>query len=150
MSSAVTPLAPYGVFMARLSALRVDADAMENGEWINPGDEFDGMKLRVRGFTDAYFDAYNKRMKRAAIPFNGDNTNLPNATARVIRAECLAKHVFLDVKGLEGEDGEPVDAARFKELMLDPGCGSLVQAVQIAAGMVGRGMSLDIEDATKN
>lgn len=136
--------------MARLAALRVDADAIENGEWINPGDEFDGMRLKVRGFTDSYFDAYNQRIRRAAVPFNSDSTKIPNAIARAIRAECLSQHVFLDVCGLEGDDGKPLDAAGFRKLLLDPDYGQLVQAVQIAAGMVGRGLSLDIEDATKN
>lgn len=136
--------------MARLSALRVDADAIEHGEWINPGDEFDGMKLKVRGFNDAYFDAQNQKMRRAALPFNENAAKIPNATARTIRAECLAQHVFVDVRGLEGDDGKPVDAARFKTLMLDPNFGTLVQAVQVAASMVGRGMALDVEDAAKN
>ena len=136
--------------MARLSALRVDADAIEQGEWINPGDEYDGMTLKVRGFTDTYFDSYNQKMRRAAVPFNGDASKIPNATARAIRAECLAKEVFLDVAGLEGDDGKPVDAAKYRELMLDPNCGALVIAVQTGASMVGRGLALDIEEAAKN
>ena len=136
--------------MARLSALRVDAAAIENGEWVNPGDEYDGMQLQVRGYTDAYFDAYNQRIRRAAIPFNGDSAKIPNATARAIRAECLAQYVFLDVRGLEGDDGQKVDAAKYRALMLDPDCGALVAAVQIAAGMVGRGLALDVEEAAKN
>lgn len=136
--------------MTRLAALRLDATAVDSGEWINPGDEFDGMLLKVRGFTDQYFDAFNRRNRRAAVPFNGDVAKIPNASARAIRAECLRDFVFLDVRGLQDDNGADVTADGFRALMVDPDYGSLVLAVQAAAAQVGRGLALDAEEAAKN
>lgn len=136
--------------MARLAAFKVDSHAIETGQWVSPGEEYDDMELLVRGMTDAYFDAQAAKLRRASIAFGGDAAKVPNATHKQIRAECLAQHVFLDVRNLNGPDGEAITADQFRSLLLNPDYSELVVAVIKAASQVGRGAAEELADAKGN
>lgn len=136
--------------MAKLSAFTVNSGAIEAGEWIQPGEEYDDLKLKVRGFTDAYYDAQAQKLRRAALGFGGDVSKVPNAVQRDIRVECLIAHVVLDVANLSDDSGAAVDIGKFRDVLRQPGHGDLVVAVMRAAAMVGRGNAADVEHAVGN
>lgn len=124
--------------MAKLSAFKIDSKAVESGEWVNPGDEYDGLEILTRGFTDAYVDAKASKVRKAALGFGGDASKLPNAIGRAITVDCLVKHTLLDVRGLSDDDGQPVTFARFVELLRDPDYSELLNAVVAAAALAGK------------
>ncbi|HEY0184124.1 MAG TPA: hypothetical protein VGC09_15050 [Rhodopila sp.] len=136
--------------MARLNAFKVNASAIESGEWIKPGEEYDDLEIKTRGYTDSYFDAQAQRMRRAALPFNGDINKVPVAVARDIRIECLIKHMLLDVRGLVDDAGAPVTFDAFCGLLRDPNYGQLAVACMTAAALVGRLSAQDRADASGN
>lgn len=136
--------------MARLNAFKIDSQAVEGGQWISPGDEYDDLMIRCRGYTDSYYDAQARKIRRAALPFGGDVAKVANSVQRDIRVECLIKHVVLDVKGLADESGAAVDFDRFCDLLRDPDYSQLVVACMTAAGLVGRQTAQDKADATGN
>lgn len=136
--------------MARLNAFKIDSQAVESGQWVSPGEEYDDLMIRCRGWNDAYYDALNRKLRRAALPFNGDTTKIPNAISREIRVECLIAHILLDVKGLADDDGNTVDFARFCDLLRNPDYGQLVVAAMTAAGLVGRQVADAKTDAVGN
>lgn len=136
--------------MARLTAFKVDSHAIETGEWISPGEEYDDFEIKCRGFNDAYYDAQARRLRRAALPFGGDTTKVPNSIQRDIRIECLINHILLDVRGLADADNKPVDFAGFCDLIRNPDFGQLVVACMTAASLVGRQAAADKADAAGN
>lgn len=136
--------------MARLAAFKVDSHAIENGQWVSPGEEYDDMELMVRGLTDSYFDAQASRLRRASFAYAGDTTKVPSAVQKQIRAECLVQHVFIDVRNLIGDNGEAVTADQFRSMLVNPDYSELVVAVIKAASRVGRGAAEELADAQGN
>jgi hypothetical protein len=136
--------------VANLKTFSVNSGAQAAGEWIQPGDEYEDLALRVRGFTDAYHDAQAALLRRAAAIVAGDQSKIPNAVQRDIRIKCLIEHVFLDVRNLTDDAGKPVTADVFRDLMRDPDHGVLVSAVIQAAAQAGRGRAVELEEDAKN
>jgi hypothetical protein len=136
--------------MAKLSKFRTDSRAIQEGEWIVVGDEYEDLEIRTRGFTDAYFDAQAARQRRAAVSLGGDVSKLPSGLRRQINIDCLIQHVVLDVRNLEDDKGQPVTAEQFHALLRDPDYSELVVACFSAAGKVGQRRQADLEDAVGN
>lgn len=124
--------------MTKLSAFKIDSKALENGEWVQPGEEYGTLEILTRGFTDAYVDAKAARMRKVALGFAGDVNKIPNAIGRAITTECLIAHVLLDVRGIEGDDGQPIGFAAFCDLLRDPDYSDLLNAVVAAAAQSGK------------
>jgi hypothetical protein len=136
--------------MAKLSSFRQDSRAIQEGEWVRVGEEYDDLEIRTRGFTDAYFDAQAARQRKAAVGFGGDVTKLPSAIRRQINVECLIQHVVLDVRNLTHDDGRPVTKEEFYDLLRDPDYAELVIACFRAASLVGQRRAADLEEAEGN
>ena len=136
--------------MARLSAFKVDSNLVETGAWVSPGEEYDDMEIRTRGYTDTYYNALNARNRRAAVGFGNDVVKLPNEIRRDIQIDCLIKHCLLDVRNVVDDDGKPVDFARFCDMLRDKDYSQLVVASMTAASLVGRQVAQDKEDAAGN
>jgi hypothetical protein len=137
--------------MARLAQFSVNAKAIEEGEWVRPDeDRFDDLEIRTRGFTNAFRDAQNRKLQRAARGFGGDVSKVPTAQQDAIRVECLIDHAVQDVRNLIGPDGQQVKFEQFCSLLRDPAYGELVLACILAAGKVGRIRDDEVEDASKN
>lgn len=136
--------------MAKLSQFRTDSRAINEGEWIRVGDEYDDLEIRTRGFTDAYFDAQAARQRRAAVGFGGDVSKIPSALRRQINVEALIAHVVLDVRNLNHDDDRPVTKDEFADLLRDADYSELVVACFRAAGQVGQRRQADLEDAVGN
>lgn len=136
--------------MARLSSFRVDSKAIEDGQWISPGSEFDDLEIKTRGVTDQYNDARNAKMRRAAIRFGGDITKVPSAISRGITVDCLIEFLLLDVRNIVDDEGKPISFGPFCDMLHLPDYIDLVVACLKAAAIVGLSKANEIEDAKKN
>jgi len=136
--------------MAKLASFRINSRAIEEGEWVAAGDEWGDLEVKVRGFTNAYHDARNAAIRRAAVPYAGQADRIPSAIADRIVCDCVIKHLFLDVRNLTGDDGQPVTREQFVELMRNPDFKPLVNAVIVAAAKVGQIREAEAEAAEGN
>lgn len=138
--------------MARLSAYRIDTSVRTHGEWVElPGDPFVGVEVLSRGFTDAYTDAKNARLRKAANARGGDLNKVPTAVQREIIVECMIEHCLLDVRGLTNDDDSAVSFAQFCAALRDqPAYESLYIGVVNATASVGLARAEDVKDAAGN
>jgi hypothetical protein len=132
--------------MAKLGGFRVNARRLRDGDWVDMGEDWDGLRLRVRGQGRAYFDARARAMARAAKDHGGEESRIPDDVVDRITAEAAGEHLLIDVADLEAGDA-PVTVARYRELMLDPDYVSLVTAVLVASDKLARRARAEARDA---
>jgi hypothetical protein len=133
--------------MAKLSKFTINSKALLDGEWVSPGEEYDDLMLYLRGFTDAYADARNTRMRKVAMAFGGREDRIPTERSRDILVDCLDKFVVLDVKNLQHDDGKDVTRDEFIGLLRTPAGAELLVATINAASRVGRVAAEAVDDA---
>ncbi|MFS8368838.1 hypothetical protein [Acetobacter indonesiensis] len=137
--------------MAKLSDLKIDSAAIADGV-IVPIEEIPGLKIKVRGYTDQFIDAQNRRLSQAAEKFRGDISRIPNAIRRQINAGLLTEFLLVDVQGLYNDDAEtdPVTLDQFKTLLANPDYARLSRACWEAAALVQSGAVTQAEHAEGN
>lgn len=138
--------------MASLKTLKKNLTAINDGEWVSVTlDSGDTIKVKSRGFTDAYRNAQTRRHEKAKK--SHPNGSLPVELRRAINCDLLAQHVFLDIEGLD-DDGRPVTAEEVKAILRDPQLvrefEPLVDGLFAAQTMVDEGLSKDCADAVGN
>lgn len=133
--------------MAKLNEFRVHARVLRDGDWVEMGEEWDGLRLRVRGQGRGYFDARARAIARAAKDHGGDESRIPEAVLDRITAEAAADHLLLDVAELLDAQGHPVPVERVRQLMLDPDYMPLVSAVLVASERLARRARAEARDA---
>jgi hypothetical protein len=137
--------------MARLQDFRSDTRAIADGAWIRVDEAmYDDLEILTRGFTDAFVDAQNRRLAKAAQPFNGDQTRIPNAVRRAINAGLLKDYLVLGVRNLLDEHDQPVTLEAFLEMLGDPAYARLARACFEAAGQVSVKSAEQLEAAAGN
>lgn len=132
--------------MAKLSRFRQNSAAINNGEWVPLGEEYDNLAIRTRGFVDAYWDMQAAKQRREAQKYSGDINRLPSAVRRAINVECLIATVLIDVQNLFDDDGKPVTFDGFCEFLRDPDYHELIVACFRAAGQVGQQRQAEVDD----
>jgi hypothetical protein len=130
--------------MADLEKHASDVDAIRSGAWENPGPEWDGMELRVRGFGPHYTEPLAKAQAEAVRKARADNVlrrtegwdDLPLSDRNTLNDAMMLKHIFLDVRGLSLK-GQPVSADEFRALAVQPAYRDfLMGAVYVCADVV--------------
>lgn len=142
--------------MAKLSAFRANAAAINAGRWVEVGSEEDPFRIKTKGFTGKYRDAlarmmgeHVRRMNRGKKP--GDRffteQDIPVTDQDAMQAQALAEYCFIDVQGLMHDDEvTPVTADEFRELIqAEDGRPLLLIAMGAAARVAD-----DVEDAVKD
>lgn len=135
------------IIMAKLTDFRVNARKLREGDWIDMGEDWDGMKLKVRAQGRAYFDARARAMARAAKDHGGDEARIPDAVVDRITAEAAGEHLLIDVAELSGANGEPVTVEDYRALMLDPDYAPLGAAVLVASDRLARRARAEAREA---
>ncbi|WP_249202702.1 hypothetical protein [Gluconobacter cerinus] len=137
--------------MPKLSDLKIDSAAVNDGVWVEI-EQFPGLKIRTRGYTDQFVDAQNRRLAQAAEKFRNDVTRIPNSVRRQLNAGLLTEFLLLDVDGLYSDDAETqkVGIEDFKALLANPDYGRLARACWEAASLVATGAVQQTEDAVGN
>lgn len=137
--------------MAKLSTLRVDSRAIDQGEWMALDDDvLPGAEVLTRGYTDAYSDSRSAKLRRAATMYHGDSAKIPAATTRSIVVEALIDHCLIDVRGLTDDNDQPLSFGQFCDFLRSPDYPELLTFVIRAVGLVGRAKAETLEDAKKN
>ena len=134
--------------MVDISTFKRDANAMNSGEWVNPGTEFGGIEIKAKALGYAYIDLQAAELRKAARKFGGED-RIPSETRAAINLDCMIRTALIDVRGVT-VDGAPLSFDTFCELLRDPAYGELANVAFIACGMVGRQRAADMEDAAGN
>lgn len=146
--------------MAKLSAFKLNAAAISDGEWITVGVGADTFEIKTRGFTSRYRDALNSLRRDAArkanrglvpgaTPFTPDS--LPPTLDDLCQGEALAQYCVLDVRGLQQDDGTPVSIEDFRQMLTDrDSYVSLLVLALNAASSVGQARTEEAQAAAKN
>lgn len=123
---------PVGMMMAKLGDFRVNARKLKDGDWVDLGGDWDGLRLRVRAQGRAYFEGKARAEQKAAREAGGDITTLKDEVLDRIGAEAAGEHLLIDVAGLE-DGGKPVTVDGYRKAMLEPDNAPLVVAVLVAS-----------------
>jgi hypothetical protein len=136
--------------MVELSEFRTDTRAINDGVWIRVNEAAYGdLDILSRGFTDDFVDAQNARVTKAAEPYGGERTRVPNSEMRTINASLLEDFLVLDVRNLR--DGERVvEVAQFHMMLYDPAYNRLARACWEAAGRVTTRSEAQVKAASGN
>jgi hypothetical protein len=133
-----------------LAEFRADTRAIQDGAWIRVNEAAYGdLDIMTRGFTDEFVDAQNARLAKAAEPYGGDRSRIPNAEQRRINATLLRDFLVIDVRNLMN-DGQPVEVEAFHALLFDPAFTRLARACWDAASRVTARSQAQMEAAAGN
>lgn len=115
--------------MAKLANFRRNADRVNSGDWITVGFDADNtFQICTRGQTEKFLYRLGELQRQAAREANrgitpGDIPYQPDALPAPLANRCLgramAEHTFIDVRGLDNDDG-PVTADDFRNALLQP------------------------------
>jgi hypothetical protein len=136
--------------MVKLLKLRRDAQKINDGEWVRPGEEFEDLELKIRGYTFEFTDARAERFRAAARKYGGDIAKVKGKESHAIVVSTIKDYLLLDVRGVVDQDGTPIDVDKFKELLSDMNFQMLVRACIEAAGQVGQERLDEDGNALKN
>ena len=136
--------------MVKLSEFRSDTKSIQDGAWIRVNEAAYGdLDIMTRGFTDEFIDAQNARLSKAAEPYAGDRTRIPNAEQRRINASLLTDYLVIGVRNLM--DGETEVAVEdFHKMLVDPSLNRLARACWDAAARVTARSVAQVEAAAGN
>lgn len=123
----------------KLSALKVDAGAIEDGQWVGNIPEMGDLEVRVRGLNNAKYRRLQARLIDAVPRAKRQGGRLDPEEQDRITATCLRQTVLLDWRGLEGEDGQPVPYSEelASDLLTKPEFRRFREGVIWAASQVG-------------
>lgn len=136
--------------MVKLLKLRRDAQRINDGEWVRPGEEFEDLELKIRGYTFEFTDARAERFRAAARKYGGDINKVKGKESHAIVVSTIKDYLLLDVRGVVDQDGTEIGIEKFKELLGDMNWQMLVRACIEAAGQVGQERLEDDETTIKN
>jgi hypothetical protein len=136
--------------MAKLSQLRTDTAAVNDGEWMLLGLEFDDVEIKIRGQTNAFIDAQSRRLQRAARAYGGEIGRIPIAVLRKHNAELLVEHLLVDVRNLTDDQGRAIGIDEFRDLLQRPEFGEVVVACYVASRAVGKMREEETEEVRGN
>lgn len=135
--------------MANLAKFKRDSRALDAGEWVAIGGDFDDIEIQTRGFNDEYTDARAAALRKMALKYRGDSDKITTAEIRAINTAAMAAHCLRGVRNLSDDNG-PVSLAAFLALLPDPDYTDLYYAVLTACAMAGRARAADAADDAGN
>lgn len=141
--------------MADLSQFVLNAEALRNGEWIDAGAEYAGIRLLTKGLGSAYADRRAEKMKAAARKAGGED-RVPQAVKNRIDIEALGEVCLLDIDGLnhppqaDGTPGGPVTIEQFREIICLEEAAELAVMAFKCAQRVGQAKRDQAEQAAGN
>lgn len=139
--------------MANLIAKARDVGKVQEGEWrrlfLDEDPAQDGMIL-TKGIDDAYRDALNRRLSKIAKAYHGNTAMIPTAALRKIDIDLHVERLFLDVRNVQGADGQDLGFEAFCDILYDPAYLEVWHLASAAAAAVGNGVEEMKEEAEKN
>ncbi|MGN6549760.1 MAG: hypothetical protein ACTHJ3_07695 [Pararhizobium sp.] len=136
----------------KLSEMKVDAAAVEQGEWIGDIPEMGDLRLKVKGVPNKAFRNLQAKLIQALPRGKRVGGQVDADEMDRITGICLQETVLLDWSGVEDEDGSAVPYSKEKAgaLLTDPQFSRFRVAVQWAASIVGDGAAEEQAADEKN
>ncbi|WP_188263185.1 hypothetical protein [Azospirillum tabaci] len=131
-----------------LGDLLVDESVHRDGVWMKP-DPDRALRIKTKGFPDAYHDMQARQQRTAAKSFNGDVEKLPVAVKRQINAKCLIAHSLVAVENCV-IGGQELSLEEFAELIKEPRGAKLLTLAFTAATMAQEAHTAETEEAAGN
>jgi hypothetical protein len=121
----------------KLSSIKINGAAIEQGAWVCDIPALPGVRLKVRGVGNNDYKRLEAKLIRE-VPRERRVFGLDPADAENIEAQCLAKTVLQDWAGIEDDAGEPVQFSEAQALGLlsDPDFLVFKNSVLYAGNMV--------------
>lgn len=123
----------------KLSSLKIDADKIEGGDWIDNIPDMGDLRLKVRGIQNASYRRMQSKLFDAVPRAKKQGGRVDPDEMDRITSQCLAATVLIDWDGIEGENGEPLPYSKEQasQLLTDPNFRRFRDAVIWAASQVG-------------
>lgn len=141
----------------KISAMKVNSAAIEQGEWIGadyglPIPEMGDLNLKVRGVGNADFRVLNSRLYEATPRSQRPGGKLVPEAQESIMVECLVETILVDWTGIEDDQGQQVPYSKelARKMLADRDLKPFREAVMWAASQVGELRAADSEGAAKN
>lgn len=105
----------------RLSSIKINGAAIEQGAWVGDIPSLPGVRLRVRGIGNHDYRRLEAKLTRE-LPRERRVLSLDPADAEEIETRCLAETVLLGWEGIEDDAGKPMEfsAVQAAGLLADP------------------------------
>jgi hypothetical protein len=137
----------------KLSNLKVDVDAIENGTWVSDIPNLPGVRFLVAGMeSKAYKKAFAKELRTSTTRRERASGNVDTDRIQELQKRLVAKHCLLDWDGVDDDDGKPVpyDPKLALTLMTEPQYLPFQQGVFYAVGVVDSGDLEFVEETAGN
>lgn len=136
----------------KLSAIRVDSEVIEQGDWVNSIPDLPGIRIKARGTNNSDYRILEAKLVRE-IP-RGDRVEgvAPSDQDR-IAGRLLLETVVIDVDGLTEDDGKtPLKYTREigERLLLDPDYRVFAAGAAYAGSVIAARRKAVAETETKN
>jgi hypothetical protein len=135
----------------KLSAFKVDAKKIENGQWVRKIPDFPGVSFKVRGFTSQIY------RKAAALEMDQFSrvdrmSGLTLEQLKIVTNKAICEAGVIDWAGLTDDEGKPMafDKAVLMEMISDPDYRRFSESVEYAMAFVDQHASAEADDAAKN
>ncbi|GLK67006.1 hypothetical protein [Hansschlegelia plantiphila] len=121
----------------KLSALTIDPEKLEKGDWVGDIPELEGVRFKVRGLGNTDYKRLQNRLV-LAVPRKNRRNGLSVEDQTRIESRCILDAILLDWDGIEGEDGAPLHFSKelATDLLADPAMARLREGILYAAAIV--------------
>ncbi|WP_185982980.1 hypothetical protein [Aureimonas mangrovi] len=122
----------------KLSALKINATAVEEGAWVDNIPELGGIRLKVRGHGNAHYRRLQSRLIEATPRSQRQRGSVDSDVMDQITNKCLAQTVLLDWDGLLDDNDQPIPFSAEAALayLSDPSLRPFRDGVAFAAAIV--------------
>lgn len=135
----------------KISAIKRDSKAIEQGQWIDNIPELEGIRLKVRGGQNSDARALSDKLIQS-IPRDRRIKGLSPDDQDRVTAKVMVECILLDWEGFQNDDGTPFEysKAAAESLLMNPDFTKFREAVQFASMQVGEIVAANIADDAKN
>lgn len=134
----------------KIKDVTVDIDKENVGDWVQ-SPRYPDVWAKVRGINNVDFRRSLSESTQKSKRMYGRQP-VPSDVEEKIVAKAVVKHILLDIRGLEDDDGEPIkyDPDFGMQIMTKPEFRNLADFVVWAANTIGEQLDEEMEDDLKN
>lgn len=136
----------------KLSAGKINAEAMEKGAWVSDIPDMGDLKLKVRGSNNSDWRELERKMIEALPREKKIRGRLDQKDQDQMTSECLLQTSLLDWSGFEDDEGKPIPYSKevARQILFEPEYMRFRMAVMWAANVVADDKKAQQDDIVKN